>query len=60
MEWNYAPAESLKWWKRGEYQVSSRWNGITHFLEMMRSVFNQQLCNGITYLLRIQIEVSIE
>ena len=34
MEWYCAPAESSNWSKRGQYRISSGWNGITHNLRI--------------------------
>ena len=34
MEGHYAPSKSWNWSKRGQYQIGSRWNGITHFLRV--------------------------
>ena len=34
MEWYCAPSERSNWSKRGQYQISSGWNGITHILRV--------------------------
>ena len=34
MEWHYEHTESSKWSKRGQYHISSGWNGITHILRV--------------------------
>ena len=34
MEWHYAHPESLNWSKRGQYHISSGWDGITHILRV--------------------------
>ena len=34
MEWDYAPAESSIWSKRGQYRICSTWNGTTHWLRV--------------------------
>ena len=66
MEWHYALPESWNWSKQGQYQISNRWNRITHFLRVQigpRSVSISSRWNAITHFLRVQIgpnKVSIK
>ena len=51
MEWHYARTENSNWSNRGQYQINSRWNGITHFLRVRmgrREVSLKLAAHGMT------------